>query len=125
MGDYYKHDWSQVLLVRYGAQRILLTGDLGTAGEERLLESGGLDTVTVLKAGHHGSKYASSERFLQVLGAKVAVFSAGRNNRYGHPHPDTIERVEQCGMDWISTAQAGAVFLQGDTEQMRMWSYIQ
>ena len=114
-----------MLLVQYGAQRILLTGDLGLKGEDWLLENGELDTVTVLKAGHHGSKYASGERFLETVRAKVVVFSAGRKNRYGHPHPDTIERVEQCGMDWISTAQAGAVFLQGNTDKMKMWSYIQ
>lgn len=124
-GDYDKNAWSQVLMIQYGTQRILLTGDLGLEGEDWLVENGEIDTVTVLKAGHHGSKYASGERLLQAARAKVAVFSAGRKNRYGHPHPDTIERVEQCGMDWISTAQAGAVFLQGNTDKMKMWSYIQ
>jgi competence protein ComEC len=64
----------------------------------------------VIKIGHHGSKYASSEAFLTGIGASAAVISVGKNS-YGHPAEDTLERLQSSGTDVFRTDRSGAVIV--------------
>ena len=102
---------SLVLLAQEGEFSALLTGDLEGEGEADYLESLGEDLVRadVLQAAHHGSGGASTEDFLEKNGADIALISCGRNNRYGHPAPETVERLEEHGMEVYDTRLDGAV----------------
>lgn len=92
--------------------RVLLTGDVEGEGERELtayLETMGLPGLDVLKVAHHGSRYSTSDAFLQAVTPRLALISAGRNNAYGHPHEETLERLEKVGCLPLQTADSGAI----------------
>ena len=66
---------------------------------------------TVLKVAHHGSAYSTSEEFLRQISPYYAVISCGAGNRYGHPHGETIERLEATGSKILRTDELGAIIL--------------
>lgn len=107
---------SMVLAVRFGEFDMLLTGDVEGEGEEqltkRLEESYQNCTWEVLKAAHHGSKNSSTEEFLQQIQPAYAFISAGQENRYGHPHQETIERFRNVGSKIYSTQEKGALIVE-------------
>lgn len=99
-------------LVLYGnllGTRFLFTGDLEKEGEEVLLEHYPQLAVDVLKAGHHGSKGSSSMSFLETIKPKLTLISAGQNNRYHHPHQETLERLAKVNSQFLRTDQHGAI----------------
>ncbi|MFJ7665914.1 DNA internalization-related competence protein ComEC/Rec2 [Lysinibacillus sp. NPDC097195] len=102
---------SIVLFMQQGRFRALLTGDLEEAGERQLLTRYGkqLANITLLKAGHHGSKTSSSEPFIEHLQPKLTIFSAGRNNRYNHPHEVVVERFRQRQLATKTTGIDGTI----------------
>ena len=106
---------SMVLCLQYGAFDMLFTGDVEAEGEERLtqiLKEQYADTAwEVLKVAHHGSKNSSGEAFLRETDPEYALISAGQENRYGHPHAETLERLEQTGCTIRSTQDSGAIFI--------------
>lgn len=102
-----ENDYSLVLKLCYGDFVGLFTGDLEMSGEESMKEF--WEDVDYLKVGHHGSKGSSSLEFLQVLQPEIAVISAGKENRYGHPAKETLERLEEVGSKIYSTVESGAV----------------
>ena len=104
------NDISAVILVRYGAFSALLTGDAPAWVEERLAaRHGGALRADVLKAGHHGSRTSTSERFLEVVEPSLVVVSAAARNRYGHPHREVVERVQARGIEIARTDRDGTV----------------
>lgn len=111
---------SLILFLQHGRFRMLLTGDLEQEGELALMRMYGeqLQNVTVLKAGHHGSKTSSSEEFIQVVNPKLTIFSAGLNNRYGHPHQEVIKRFEQNGLPYKVTGIDGTIALNISNERI-------
>lgn len=91
--------------------RILLTGDVEKEGEEELL-SEGLERADLLKAAHHGSKNSTSNEFLQKVRPKWTIISCGKRNRYGHPHLETIHRLQAYHTKIYRTDQRGAVIFE-------------
>ena len=75
------------------------------------MDPGKLKGTDVLKVAHHGSKYSSSEVFLKNTDAKMAVISCGKGNRYGHPAPETLERLSAAHMQIEITMDVGAVIM--------------
>lgn len=100
---------SCVLRLEYGSFSALFAGDLEKEGEKELLSSGLLSDCDLLKVGHHGSRDASSAASLQRVDPQLAVISAGVNNRYGHPHVETLERLKACGARIFVTAERGQI----------------
>ena len=104
---------SMVLAVQYGKFDMLLTGDVEGEGEKQLtqqLEERYPDcTWEVLKVAHHGSKNSSTEEVLQQIQPAYAFISAGQENRYAHPHQETIERLADVGCKIYSTQENGAM----------------
>ena len=103
-------------LVLYGkllGTSFLFTGDLEKEGEEELMSSYPNLKVSVLKAGHHGSKGSSSEAFLDQLEPSLALVSAGENNRYKHPNDETLERFKERHIKVLRTDQDGAIRFKG------------
>ncbi|HEL1756324.1 TPA: DNA internalization-related competence protein ComEC/Rec2 [Streptococcus suis] len=103
---------SVVLYGRLLGTNFLFTGDL-EQGELDLIESYPDLPVDVLKAGHHGSKGSSYPEFLDHIGAKIALVSAGENNRYKHPHQETLERFDSRNIQVYRTDQQGAIRFRG------------
>ena len=104
---------SQVLLAEYEDIRILFTGDCEQEGEQLLLSYLQRQNITchILKAGHHGSNYATGEALLQQLQPQAVVISCGIRNRYGHPHPSMLKRAEAVAGSCHITASCGAVMV--------------
>ncbi|HEM4747306.1 TPA: DNA internalization-related competence protein ComEC/Rec2 [Streptococcus suis] len=103
---------SIVLYGRLLKTNFLFTGDL-KQGELDLIESYPNLPVDVLKAGHHGSKGSSYPEFLDHIEAKIALVSAGENNRYKHPHQETLERFDSRNIQVYRTDQQGAIRFRG------------
>lgn len=96
------NDRSLVLLAEAAGHRILLTGDADGASEPLGV------AAQIVQVAHHGSKNAAGEAFLRDARPEVALISVGRNS-YGHPHPDTMERLAAAGADVYTTQDCGAV----------------
>lgn len=109
--QYDGNDDSLVLLMQANEHRILLTGDVEQQGEQQLLANypSLLQKLAVLKAGHHGSKTSSTQQFIDVTMPRVAIFTAGRNNRYNHPHPDVVERFQRAQSYMWTTGTDGTL----------------
>lgn len=112
---------SLVLLLKHEGFRALFTGDLEKEGEEDILRSSKIEieNIHLLKAGHHGSKTSSSQRFIEVLSPQLTVFSAGENNRYGHPHKEVLMRFNELSLPTLSTAENGTISVYFEGENMR------
>ena len=109
------NDSSMVLLLRKDRFQMLFTGDVEGEGEERLnkaLKDEKISDIDVLKVAHHGSKNSTSELFLQTVNPRVSIISCGENNQYGHPHKETLLRLDNSGSKVLVTKDCGAVSLQ-------------
>ena len=119
------NDASIVLLLRARGLSVLFTGDLEPAGQSRLLASAAargisLD-VDVLKVAHHGSAYQSSE-FLAATDPRIAVFSVGADNDYGHPADSTLQALSRLGTKTYRTDLLGDVAVVVDSEGVAVTS---
>ncbi|MDD3896319.1 MAG: ComEC/Rec2 family competence protein [Candidatus Peribacteraceae bacterium] len=106
------NETSVVLLVRYGEQRLLCTGDIEAEQETAILASGADVHATVLKVPHHGSRTSSSTGFLLAVRPEIALISVGKENTFGHPHPDVLERYTHLAIPVRSTARDGTISLE-------------
>ncbi|WP_308440185.1 DNA internalization-related competence protein ComEC/Rec2 [Lentilactobacillus fungorum] len=102
------HD-SMVLATRVGGMSWLFTGDLDRLGEMDTLARHPDLKIDVLKAGHHGSRTSSDPQFIYQVKPKIALISAGRNNRYHHPNIETIQTLNQAGIKIYNTQTQGMV----------------
>ena len=110
-----EHDGTVVVKASYGALSVLLTGDLEDEHEAALLAH---DPVmlgaTILKVTHHGSKYATTEAFLDAVHPKVAVISVGADNKFGHPGQQTLDRLAKRVVPVFRTDQQGTIQFTSD-----------
>ena len=103
-------------IVLYGAllgKNFLFTGDLEEVGEQKLIKAYPNLPVDVLKAGHHGSKGSSSMAFLEHVNPQITLISVGKDNRYKHPHMETLERLAEIDDIVFRTDEQGAIRLYG------------
>lgn len=101
---------SVVLEVEWKGYKILLAGDSGDQTEKSLMSLGLVGNVDVVKVGHHGSKFSSSQEFLNILNPKVAVVSVGKNS-YGHPTREVLDRLKNVGAEIRRTDEEGDVVI--------------
>ena len=87
---------------------MLVTGDMDSETEALLLQTANLPDLEVLVAGHHGSKHSSSAAFLEATAPEVTVISVG-DNSYGHPAPETLQRLEEAGAEVRRTDRGGTI----------------
>ena len=109
-----QNEESLVMRLDWRGFSILLTGDLGGPGEERLLEQHAPVRTLALKVGHHGSRYSSTSAFLDATDPAVAVISVGARNSFGHPTSEVLGRLEAAGARVYRTDRDGAVILETD-----------
>ena len=112
---------SLVMYIKYKDFDMLTTGDVEDEGEKDILRSGILDEyisndkssdnkcIDVLKVAHHGSSGSSSLSFLSEINPEVSLISVGARNQYGHPHEETLERLEVVGCEILRTDELGCI----------------
>jgi beta-lactamase superfamily II metal-dependent hydrolase len=100
---------SIVLKLDYGDFSILLMGDAEAQTEERLLRKDPELKAQLIKIGHHGSKYATSDDFIKHVHPEAAVISDGAWNRYGHPNQDVLDRLKAAGVKVYRTDLQGEI----------------
>ena len=115
-----KNNDSLVMRIRYGAHTFLLSGDVERAIEWRMLGGRQLSKTDVLKVAHHGSKTSSTPEFLDRVQPTFAVISAGLENRYGHPNPDVIARLEERHAMTFRTDRDGLVSIRSNGRRIRV-----
>jgi len=96
----------------------LFTGDINFSTEDRLINKYDI-TSDILKIAHHGSKYSSSEDFLDAVNPQIAVIEVGKNN-YGHPTQETLNRIKEFTNQIFQTLQLGTVQISGDSTDLRI-----
>ena len=108
------NDTSIVLRIDYGATSFLLTGDMEATAERDLVNSGANLNVDVLQVGHHGSSTSTSYVFLNEVLPEMGIISCGVNNKYGHPHEETLSILRDAGVDVYRTDLLGTIVIGSD-----------
>ena len=108
------NDTSIVLRIEYGSTSFLLTGDMEKTAETDLVNSGVNLRADVLQVGHHGSSTSTGYLFLNSVLPEMAVISCGVNNKYGHPHEETLSILRDAGVDVYRTDLQGTITIGSD-----------
>lgn len=98
----------------YGDVRFIFTGDAGVKQEQEMIDSGTNLDAEVLHLGHHGSNTSTSPSFLEAVAPEVAIYSAGADNSYGHPHAEVIAAAENAGAKVYGTDVNGTILVKTD-----------
>lgn len=122
------NDSSLVISLKLGNHRLLFPGDITFLAESDMLEESSdqfkkLYQADVLKAAHHGSDTSSSDAFLEAVDPQYVIFSCGIDNKFHHPSPETVERVEAIGAGWTATKEDGCITLKLNRKKIRIIKY--
>jgi competence protein ComEC len=109
-----RNDDSVVMEVVYRDVALLLTGDIGAEVERALIPQLTPARVRILKVAHHGSRTSTSQQLLDAWPPSIALISAGRGNRFGHPTPEVLRRLEQSGAMVLRTDRDGEITIETD-----------
>ena len=110
-----ENDNSVALKIGYGNISMLFMGDCESMCEKELLKTHKNELgADLLKAGHHGAKYSTTKEFLEEAMPSAAIISAGKNNKYGHPSNDTLERLKKAGTTIYRTDIEGTIIITTD-----------
>ncbi len=123
---------SIVLYMQYESFSALFTGDLEGDGETEVTKIlkkydngvGNLN-LTLLKVAHHGSRNSTFLPFLEAAAPRIALISAGKDNSYGHPHTETIKRLENAGCRIYRTDEGGAITVTYDNGRVGVESFLE
>ena len=116
------NDYSVVTKVTCGDISYMLTGDAEKTSEKEMLHSGADLSADVLKLGHHGSSTSSTAAFLKAVAPEYAVISCGKNNDYGHPHEETMKKLELLGCKVYRTDEMGTITAYTDGETLSFYT---
>ena len=111
---------SIILKATFKNTSYLFTGDATSEVEKKILNKD--IQATVLKVGHHGSKYSTTTDFLNKVNPKYAIISVGKNNSYNHPNQVTINKLEKKNIEIHRTDQEGSIFLKSDGKTINITS---
>ena len=109
-----QNDNSIVMRLQIGETSFLLTGDAGADAEQSMLSAGLTLQSDVLKVAHHGSRYGTTTQFLDNVMPSYAIISAGKNNPYGDPSQETIQRLMAHGVTIYGTFESGTIVATSD-----------
>lgn len=105
------NNYSTVLKISYGQNSIIMTGDAEKQIEKEILRADENIKATILKVGHHGSKTATTQEFLDAIKPKCALISCGLNNKFNHPSKEVLERLQKQNVRIFRTDELGTVTL--------------
>ena len=111
------NDMSAVSRVSFGETSVMFMGDASTAVEKDLLNTGKDFSADIINIGHHGSKTASSQKWLEAVNPEFAVICCGAGNEYGHPHSVVTERLDNIGIEYYRTDLNGTVVFQSNSKE--------
>jgi competence protein ComEC len=117
------NDSSAVIHIKYGLFDALLPADIGYETEQILVKAGKIFDVELLKAPHHGSRYSSSNEFVQAASAELVVISVGAENDYGYPHSQALSRLQGNGAEVLRTDLHGDIRVISDGKDW--WAEIE
>lgn len=106
--------------ITYGDVKFLFTGDAEKRAEERMLERGQQLRAHVYKVGHHGSKTSNNPAFYEAVKPQFAIYSAGKNNSYGLPDQEVLDRISLSGTTLFGTDVDGTVIVETDGKRMNI-----
>ena len=112
------NNWSVGIRLTYGSNSFLMCGDAESQAESDMLERGMPLKADVLKAGHHGSSTSTSSVFLKAVSPSYVVIQCGKDNSYGHPHKETMEKLEKAGCQVLRTDEYGTITASSDGTQI-------
>lgn len=104
-----RNENSMVLQMEYKDFRVFFAGDVEGVGEEEMMDSKELKRADILKVAHHGSKNSTPDTFLDAVRPGIGILSCGKDNRYGHPHEELINRLKRAGVAYYATMDYGAL----------------
>ena len=113
------NNYSVVVRIRCGDVSLLMPGDAEKESEYEMLDLGEDVSADILKCGHHGSSDATSSRYLQAVDPAYAIISCSADNEYGHPHRETLERLELLGTRCLRTDELGTITCAVDGSTVR------
>jgi competence protein ComEC len=113
------NDGSIIARLVYGSTSIMLTGDTTLKTERMVVKENSLADMDseILKVGHHGSRTSTSEEFIKSVSPKFALISAGKDNKYGHPHKDVLDTLAASGVEIFRTDLLGTIIMKSDGEK--------
>lgn len=112
------NNWSVGIRLTYGSNSFLMCGDAESQAESDMQERGMPLKADVLKAGHHGSSTSTSSGFLKAVSPSYVVIQCGKDNSYGHPHKETMEKLEKAGCQVLRTDEYGTITASSDGTQI-------
>lgn len=117
--DWSPNDGSIVAKLTYGNTSVMLTGDVTSETEKIILEENSFKELdsTILKVGHHGSRTSTSLDFVKAVSPKYAIISDGKDNKYGHPHKDTLDTLASFGAEIFRTDLLGTIIMKSDGQK--------
>lgn len=114
------NNYSAVIKLTYGNHSWLFTGDAEELAEQDMLNSNIDLRADILKVGHHGSHSSSTDQFLQRVNPQWAVISVGKDNDYGHPHQEVMERLQQAGINIYRTDIQGTIIMTSNGTELQV-----
>jgi len=117
------NDHSVVVSLKYKKFEALFTGDLGPKSTEEMLTNVDMVDIDYLKVPHHGSKNGLTSSLLEKTSPEIAVISAGKSNRFGHPHQEVLGILKEANIETLRTDQLGDVIVK--TDGKNIWKVIQ
>ncbi len=111
---------SIIIRLVFGENSFLLTGDAYQSAERAILQREINIDSDVLKVGHHGSKTSSSEEFIEKVSPDITVIPVGRDNPYGHPHPEVLETLAKYGIKILRTDLNGDIKILCDSQSLKL-----
>ncbi|MFP4284166.1 MAG: ComEC/Rec2 family competence protein [Desulfovermiculus sp.] len=108
------HELNIAVRVVYQDFAAIISGDLEKAGELDIINAGFVLRSQVLELGHHGSRTSTHPDWVEAVGPELAIIQVGRNNKYGHPHAEVIEFLEESNIPYLTTATHGTLVVQAD-----------
>jgi competence protein ComEC len=119
------NDHSVVIRIVYGSRAFLLTGDIEHSAESELVNGGGMLKADLIKVPHHGSRTSSTPEFIDAVRPGYAIISVGRHSKFGHPHPEVVERWKAADANVMTTGEKGMVSVSTDGRDLIISSYKQ
>ena len=118
------NEMSIVLKATFGDTSVMLTGDAEKESEGDIVSYWKKESLKcdILKVGHHGSSSSTTEKFFEAVDPDIAVISCGEGNKYGHPHKETMERLEAAGVNIYRTDLHGSIVFRTDGESFKLVS---
>ena len=113
-----ENDSSQMYYAIYKDVKMLFTGDASIKSEKYLLDKYTLENIDILKVGHHGSRTSTSDALLSTLQPKFAIISLGKDNKFGHPHEETINRLNKYNVKYYRTDISGTITINLDNNKV-------